>query len=56
MSPKGLRHGYDIHAIQSGIHVTQVQKWMGHAQLSTTAIYVDFVGDEATTPASRMWT
>ncbi len=53
--PKGLRHGYGIHAIRSGIPVTQLQKWMGHAQLATTAIYVDFVGEEASDLAARMW-
>ncbi len=53
--PKGLRHAYGIHAIQSGIPVTQLQKWMGHAQLSTTAIYVDFVGEDASNLAARMW-
>lgn len=55
MSPKGLRHAYGIHAISSGIPVTQLQKWMGHAQLSTTAIYSDFVGAEASDLAARMW-
>ena len=54
-SPKGLRHAYGIHAISSGIPVTQLQKWMGHAQLSTTAIYSDFVGAEASDLAARMW-
>ena len=52
---KGLRHGYGIHAIASGVPVTQVQKWMGHAQLSTTAIYLDFVGEEASDLAAKMW-
>lgn len=55
MTAKGLRHAYGIHAIISGVPVTQLQKWMGHAQLSTTAIYVDFVGAEATDLAARMW-
>jgi site-specific recombinase XerD len=52
---KGLRHAYGIHAISKGIPVTSVQKWLGHAQLSTTAIYVDFVGAEASVLAARMW-
>jgi len=52
---KGLRHAYGIHAISKGIPVTSVQKWLGHAQLSTTAIYVDFVGAEASDLAARMW-
>ena len=55
VTPKGLRHAYGIHAISSGIPVTQLQKWMGHAQLSTTAIYVDFVGAKASDLAARMW-
>ena len=54
-TPKGLRHVYGIHAISSDIAVPQLQKWMGHAQLSTTAIYVDFVGTEASDLAARMW-
>ena len=53
--PKGLRHGFCIHAIASGVPVTSVQKWAGHAQLSTTAIYVDAQGAEARDLASRMW-
>ena len=32
-----------------------VQKWLGHAQLSTTAIYADAVGEEEHSIASRMW-
>lgn len=54
-SPKGLRHAYGIHAILSGVPVTQLQKWMGHAQLSTTSIYLDFQGEEAADLAARMW-
>jgi len=32
-----------------------VQKWLGHAQLTTTAIYANAVGDEEQDIASRMW-
>ena len=53
--PKGLRHAYGIHATLKGIPVTQLQKWMGHAQLSTTSIYLDFQGEEAADLAARMW-
>ncbi|MGH7120234.1 MAG: hypothetical protein ACREFP_14810 [Acetobacteraceae bacterium] len=35
--------------------VTQVQKWLGHAQLTTTAIYADAVGAEEQDIARRMW-
>jgi integrase len=32
-----------------------VQKWLGHTQLTTTAIYADATGPEAKQIASRMW-
>lgn len=32
-----------------------VQKWLGHAQLSTTATYADATGDEEHAIAARMW-
>ena len=45
-SPKGLRHGFDVAAVSAGIPLNLVQKWLGHAQLTTTAIYADAVGAE----------
>lgn len=32
-SPKGLRHGYGIHALRSGVQQNMLQKWMGHASM-----------------------
>nr|WP_316247485.1 site-specific integrase [Roseobacter litoralis] len=54
-SPKGLRHGFGINAVVSGVPLHMLQKWMGHAQLSTTAIYADAVGKEEQDIAARMW-
>jgi integrase/recombinase XerD len=54
-SPKGLRHGFGIHASVSGVPLNMLQKWMGHAQLSTTAIYADAIGKEEQDIAARMW-
>ena len=54
-SPKGLRHGFGINATVNGVPLHMVQKWMGHAQLSTTAIYADAVGKEEQDIAARMW-
>ena len=54
-NPKGLRHGFGIAAVEAAIPPNIIQKWMGHAQLSTTAIYLDAVGQEEKTLASRMW-
>jgi integrase len=54
-SPKGLRHGFGVHAAVSGVPLNMLQKWLGHAQLSTTAIYADAVGKEEQDIARRMW-
>ena len=54
-SPKGLRHGFGVAAVSAGIPLNLVQKWLGHAQLSTTAIYADAVGEEEKSSASRKW-
>jgi integrase len=54
--PKGLRHGFGVAAVSKGIALNMVQKWLGHAQLTTTAIYANAVGEEVQSIASRMWT
>ena len=54
-SPKGLRHGFGVAAVSAGIPLNLVQRWLGHAQLSTTAIYAEAVGAEEKDIASRMW-
>jgi integrase/recombinase XerD len=55
-SPKGLRHGFGVTAVSKGIALNIVQKWLGHSQLATTAIYANAVGEEEQNIASRMWT
>ncbi|MBN9276336.1 MAG: site-specific integrase [Hyphomicrobium sp.] len=54
-TPKGLRHGFGLHAIRSGVPLNLVQKWLGHASLATTAIYLQAVGAEEREFAARMW-
>ena len=54
-SAKGLRHGFGVAAVSAGIPLNLVQKWLGHAQLTTTAIYADAVGAEEKDIARRMW-
>jgi len=55
MTPKGLRHSFGIHAIRSGVPLNLVQRWLGHASMTTTAIYLQAVGDEEREIAARMW-
>lgn len=54
-SPKGLRHGFGVRAIQSTRNPRLVQKWLGHSSLETTAIYIDVIGQEEREEAERMW-
>src|SRR3954471_17635135 len=53
--PKGLRHGFGVQAVSRGIALNMVQKWLGHAPLTTTAIYANAVGEEEQSIAARMW-
>jgi site-specific recombinase XerD len=55
MTAKGLRHSFGIHAIRSGVPLNLVQRWLGHASMSTTAIYLDALGEEEREIAARMW-
>ena len=54
-TPKGLRHGFGVNATRSGIQLHMLQKWMGHADMATTAIYATALGEEERQIASRMW-
>jgi integrase len=54
-TPKGLRHGFGIHAIRSGVPLNLVQRWLGHARMETTAIYLQAMGQEEREIAARMW-
>jgi integrase len=54
-TPKGLRHGYGVHAISSGVPLNMLSKWMGHATLEVTAIYANALGAEERGIAARMW-
>ena len=53
--PKGLRHGYAINALNKGVQLNLVSKWMGHSKMETTAIYANAVGEEQQAIAARMW-
>jgi len=54
-SPKGLRHSYAVACISRNIPLPAVRKWLGHARLETTAIYLDVLGEEERELAKRLW-
>jgi integrase/recombinase XerD len=53
--PKGLRHSFGVNAVQSKVPLPLIQRWLGHATIETTAIYLDVVGQEEQELAARMW-
>jgi integrase/recombinase XerD len=55
MTPKGLRHGYGVTAVSSGVSLNLLSKWMGHSTIEVTAIYANAVGAEQHAIAARMW-
>ena len=54
-SPKGLRHAFGVLTLQGGVPLTSVSRWLGHARLSTTAIYANAVGEEERAFARKFW-
>ena len=51
----GLRHAFGIACAINEIPLPIIQKWMGHASIETTAIYLDVRGEEERIFASRIW-
>ena len=54
-TPKGLRHSFGVHCAFSNVAMPLCQKWMGHSDIKTTAIYYQIVGKEELEMASRLW-
>lgn len=52
---KGLRHAFGVASAEQNVPPGLTQRWMGHARLETTAIYVHAVGEEERSFAQRVW-
>ena len=53
--PRGLRHSYGVAAVTAGVPLPTIAAVLGHASLSTTAIYTTAIGAEARELVSRVW-
>jgi integrase/recombinase XerD len=53
--PGGLRHSFGVGTLQSGVPLNLTQRWLGHARISTTAIYANASGPEELAFAARFW-
>jgi integrase len=52
---RGLRHSFGVGTLQAGVPITLLQRWLGHARLSTTEIYANAIGPEELSFASQFW-
>ena len=41
VTPHTFRHTIALHLIQSGVDITVVKEWLGHASIKTTSLYVE---------------
>lgn len=54
-SPRGLRHAFGVRAMQRSVPMPLAQRWMGHARLTTTAIYMSVCGPDEIAFAEQFW-
>ena len=53
--PRGLRRSYGVAAVTAGVPLPTIAAVLGHASLTTTAIYTTAIGTEAREFVSRVW-
>jgi integrase len=53
--PRGLRHGFGIRCAAEKVPPNLIQRLLGHSSITTTAIYLDAVGDEEREFVARTW-
>lgn len=53
--PKGLRHGFGVRAAEENVPLNLIQRWMGHSDSETTAIYLDVKDKEEREFMRRTW-
>lgn len=54
LHPHTLRHSFAVHCLKSGMNVRVLQKILGHTNLSTTAIYLDLIGEDIKTEFKKV--
>ena len=54
-TPRGLRHSFGVAAVAAGVPLPTIAVVLGHASITTTAIYTTAIGAEARELVSRVW-
>lgn len=54
-SPNGLRHGFALMALQSGVPLHVLQNWLGHSTVKSTVFYLDMLSESGARPAECAW-
>lgn len=54
-TPKGLRHSFGVAHALLKTPLPQIQKWLGHKHIQTTAVYMQVVCEEERKLASGLW-
>lgn len=52
---RGLRHAFGVTAATSNVPQSCIQRWLGHEDIATTAVYMEMAAPEAHIIAARMW-
>ena len=52
--PRGLRHSYGVAAVTASVPLPTIAAVLGHASITTTAIYTTAIGDEVRELVSRV--
>ena len=53
--PRGLRHSYGVAAVVAGVPLTTIAAVLGHADVSSSAIYTTAIGVEQRALIARIW-
>lgn len=46
VSPHTLRHSFAVHCLKNGMNIRNLQKILGHSNLTTTQVYLDVTGED----------
>ena len=54
-SSKSLRHGYAVVSVKKLVPLNLIQKYLGHASIETSSIYLNILGEEEREIVRKIW-